>query len=83
MPIKVIKQLYSKTLELDQTSKVNFEIIEYEDSSRVSVLTKVNSKSNKVPAKLFFSYASLLKLKLMLNDLDFQQVEQIMKKREI
>ncbi len=78
--VRLVKQLYSNSREINQTSKLFLDILEYEDGARIAVIGKRGSRNQNLNQSLHLSYAGILLLKEFLEQNDIKTLEKIMKK---
>jgi len=81
--VKVVKQLFLDSRNLNENSKLTLEVLEYEDGARIAVLAKKGHNNRNLNATLHLSYSGVLLLKEFLSELDTNKLEFIMKKKDI
>jgi hypothetical protein len=81
---KVVTRLFKESVPLNSDKSLIFEILEYPDSGRVAIIRKHDrTKSDRHAlnmGRLYLSYQSLLILKQLLNNIDMNVFESIMRK---
>jgi len=81
---KVITLLFKETIPLNDNKSLIFEILEFPDSGRVAVIRKHDSTKSERHAfnlgKIYLSYSSFLILRELINSIDSESFEHIMRK---